>query len=485
MNRPDTPADRPDFLSLLADRLRDGGGPSFEVFSPADGRRVAAVPDATPADARRAADAAVQAYARWSRTGAHQRARLLQAWFGEIMAHREEIARVISAEMGKPVSEARGEVDYAAAYIELYAEEAKRIRGEAFSGPDARKRLYATPRPVGPVYAITPWNFPAAMITRKAAPALAAGCTAIVKPAPQSPLTALFLSWLWERAGGPAGTLQTLPTLDAAGVSQVMFDDPRIRKLTFTGSTEVGRSLYRQAAGTLKRVSLELGGHAPFLVFDDADLDDAVEQVMLSKFRNAGQTCVCTNRIYVQRAILPAFVAALARRVEALRMGDPADERTEVGPLVDARGLDKVAGQVRDALDKGATLVTGGRAAEGLFFRPTVLAGVAPGMRILEEETFGPVAPILAFDTEEEAVAQANDTPFGLAAYLYTRDLARAHRVSEALEYGIVGVNDGAPSTAWAPFGGVKDSGLGREGGHWGLEEYLDLKYVSVGLPAA
>ena len=371
---------------------------------------------------------------------------------------------------------------YAAAFVEWYAEEAKRVYGETVPSQFAHKRLLVRPQPVGPVYAVTPWNFPAAMVTRKAAPALAAGCTVVLKPAEQSPLTAIRLEELWREAGGPADVFQVLTTADPAAVSSVFFDDPAIRKLTFTGSTEVGVLLAAQAARTVKRVSLELGGHAPFLVFDDADLDSAVREVVGSKFRNTGQTCVCANRIYVQSGIYDEFARRLSDVVRGLRVGDPMDAATNIGPLVDKNGHDKVSGHVQDALAKGARALVGGDARGGLFYNPTVLVDVVPGMRILQEETFGPIAPLIRFTSDAEAVAQANGTPFGLAAYLWTRDLSRAFRVSEALDFGIVGVNDGMPSTPQAPFGGVKASGLGREGGKWGIEEYLDLKYISIAL---
>jgi succinate-semialdehyde dehydrogenase/glutarate-semialdehyde dehydrogenase len=384
--------------------------------------------------------------------------------------------------MGKPISESRGEVRYAAAFVEWYAVEAKRVYGETVPSQVAHKRLLVRPQPVGPVYAITPWNFPAAMVTRKAAPALAAGCTVVLKPAEQSPLTALRLEELWVSAGGPPDVFQVLTTADPAVVSAVFFDDPAIRKLTFTGSTEVGVLLAAQAAKTVKRVSLELGGHAPFLVFDDADLDAAVREVVASEFRNSGQTCVCANRIYVQAGIYDEFARRLAEVVGTMRVGDPLDEATTVGPLVDQQGHDKVQAHVHDAVAKGARALVGGQPRAGLFFDPTVLVDVAPGMRILREETFGPIAPLVRFTTDAEAVAEANGTPFGLAAYLWTRDLTRAFRVSEALDFGIIGVNDGVPSAPQAPFGGVKASGLGREGGKWGIEEFLDLKYVSIAL---
>lgn len=455
---------------------------TFPVTNPATQNVFAHVTDCDAEDAVLALRATESAFESWKETTATYRAGLLKAWHAEIMRNQDALAQALSSEMGKPFTEARGEIAYAAAYVELYAEEATRVYGETFPSQHANKRLLASRQPVGPVYAITPWNFPAAMITRKVAPALAAGCTVIVKPAEQSPITALILASLWLAVGGPEGTLQVVTAADPLPVSKVMFDSPSIRKLTFTGSTPVGRKLYEQSARTLKRVSLELGGHAPFLIFEDADIDRAVHEVMLCKFRNAGQTCVCTNRIYVQRSIADKFAARLSDAVRNLKVGDPSRTDTQIGPLVDGDALQKVQRHVGDATSKGAKILVGGNSPGGLYYTPTVLSNVQPGMLILEEETFGPVAPLLVFDDEEEAIAKANDTPYGLAAYLYTRDLSRAMRVSERLEYGIVGVNDGAPSTAQAPFGGVKDSGLGREGGKWGLEEFLTIKFVSFAL---
>lgn len=427
-------------------------------------------------------EASVAAFESWKQTTAFHRSQLLRKWFDRIVSRAEEIASAISQEMGKPIKEALGEVLYAAGFAEWYAEEAKRLYGETFSSQHENKRLYANRQPVGPVFAVTPWNFPAAMITRKVAPALAAGCTVIVKPAEQSPITAILLEKFWREVGGPEGTFQVITTNQAAAVSEVFLKERRIRKLTFTGSTEVGVLLYRQSAQTMKRMSLELGGHAPFIVFADADIQRAVDDIMACKFRNAGQTCVCTNRIYVHKSISLKLVDALAARVQELRVGDPSDSETQIGPLVDEQGLQKVSEHVADAVNRGASIVVGGRALGGLYYQPTVLRNVSRGMRILEEETFGPVAPIIEFETVDEVVAAANDTPYGLAAYLWTRDLDTAHRVSERLDYGIVGINDGAPSTPQAPFGGVKMSGLGREGGVWGIQEYLDTKYVSVAL---
>lgn len=454
----------------------------FEVQNPATETTFATVSNCGEAEARLALEATVSAFESWKKTTAASRSKLLKAWYAAIIENTEELALAISSEMGKPISEARGEVAYAAAYVELYAEEATRIYGETFPSQFSHKRLFANRQPVGPVYAVTPWNFPAAMITRKVAPALAAGCTAIVKPAEQSPITALLLADLWKQVGGPAGTFQVLTTDDPASVSKVMFESRLIRKLTFTGSTAVGRMLYQQSATTIKKVSLELGGHAPFIIFQDADIDKAIDEVMACKFRNAGQTCVCTNRIYVQRTIAEEFAVRLSERVQGLKVGDPSLNETQIGPLVDSAAIEKVEDHVQDAISKGARVLTGGKQREGLYFDPTVLADVNSTMKIAYEETFGPVAPIILFDTEEEVIQLANDTPYGLAAYLYTNNLSRALRISEILEYGIVGVNDGAPSTPQAPFGGIKDSGLGREGGKWGLEEFLDVRFVSIGL---
>lgn len=455
---------------------------TFAVINPATGKPVADVPDNGPSEARAAVARAVTAFAAWRRTTAYERSAVLRAWASRMLAHDLELARLMAQEMGKPVTEARGEVRYAVSFVEWYAEEAKRVYGETIPSQAAHKRILVQPQPVGPVYAITPWNFPAAMITRKAAPALAAGCSVVLKPAEQSPLTAVRLAELWVDAGGPPDVFQVLPTSDPVALSTVFFDDPAIRKLSFTGSTEVGVTLAAQSAKTMKRVSLELGGHAPFLIFADADVDRAVAEVAASKFRNAGQTCVCANRIYVHDHVHDAFVEKFTTLVSALRVGDPLDEATQVGPLVDAQGRDKVRAHVDDAVARGARAVVGGGVGEGLHFEPTVLTGVARGMRILEEETFGPVAPIIRFSEDTDAVRQANDTRFGLAAYLWTRDLSRAFHVAEALEYGIVGVNDGLPSAAQAPFGGVKMSGVGREGGKWGIEEYLDIKFISIAL---
>lgn len=455
---------------------------TYELSSPIDGSHLSHVADLGAGVAKAAADVAWEAFTTWRKTTPFERAELLVKWQKLMLDHTEELARTMSKEMGKPLRESRGEVVYAAGFIGWYAEEAKRIYGETFPSAAGHKRLLAIKQPVGPALAITPWNFPLAMVTRKAAPALAAGCTMILKPAEQTPLSALLLGDLWLEAGGPEGTLQVLPAANPVPLTEPLIADPRIRKLTFTGSTEVGRLLYRQSADTIKRISLELGGHAPFLVFEDADLEEAVTQVVASKFRNAGQTCVCTNRVYVHSKVVDEFTARYAAAVEKLVVGDPLDDATDIGPLVDEQAVAKVSRHVEDAVARGAEVLTGGERLDGLYYAPTVLKGVARDALIMREETFGPVAPISAFDTTEEAVSLANASPFGLAAYLYTNDLSRAVRVAEELEYGIVGVNDGVPSVPYAPFGGVKQSGIGREGGPWGIEEYLETKYVSVAL---
>ncbi|WP_291426699.1 NAD-dependent succinate-semialdehyde dehydrogenase [Deinococcus sp.] len=457
---------------------------SFEVFHPGNGQSIGSVADCAADDARKAIDAAELALKSWRKVNPNERGKILRKWNDLMFAHQEELARLMTLEMGKPITETRGEVAYAASFIEWCAEEAGRISGERISMRFNHKRGFTSLEPVGIVYAVTPWNFPAGMITRKVAPALAAGCVIIVKPAELSPMTALFLAELWLQAGGPADTFQVLPTNDAAGLTAPFMEDERVRKLTFTGSTAVGRLLYQQAAKTIKRVSLELGGHAPFLIFDDADPTKAAQEVIASKFRNTGQTCICTNRVYVQRGIAEEFTRILTEKTAALKVGDPLADDTNIGPVVEQTGLDKIKAQVDDALSRGATATVGGKVKEGLYFEPTILTNMAPDSLILKQETFGPVAPVVIFDTEEEALRLANDSEFGLAAYAYTNDLSRAWRVAEALQYGIVGINDGGPTAVapHVPFGGMKNSGVGREGGHWGLEEYLETKFIGMAL---
>ncbi|WP_353142313.1 NAD-dependent succinate-semialdehyde dehydrogenase [Paracoccus sp. (in: a-proteobacteria)] len=447
------------------------------VFNPADGSLVGQVPTMTPEEIPAVILASQAAQKGWAARPAQERSQILRRWFELMIANQEDLARIMTAEQGKPRAEARGEIAYAASFIEWFAEEAKRVYGDTIPAPRPDQRITVLRQPVGVTAAITPWNFPAAMITRKAAPALAAGCSMIVRPADLTPLSALALAELGQRAGLPAGVLQVV-TGSASGIGRVLTDSEVVRKLSFTGSTEVGRLLMAQCAPTIKKLSLELGGNAPFIVFDDADLDAAVEGAMLSKYRNAGQTCVCANRLLVQRGIHDAFVEKLAARVAALKVGDGMETGTEIGPMIEPKALDKVESHIADALSKGARLVTGGKRLGGLYFQPALLTGVTPAMAVAQEETFGPMAPVFVFDTEQEAIAMANDTIFGLAAYFFTRDHSRVIRVSEALEYGMVGHNTGLISNEVAPFGGVKQSGLGREGSKYGIEDYLELKYL-------
>ncbi|GAB1385929.1 NADP-dependent succinate-semialdehyde dehydrogenase [Melaminivora sp.] len=457
-------------------------GSRFAVTNPATGQVIAQVPRCGAAQAQRAIAAAEKAFADWSQTTAAERSRILRRWFELLLAHQDDLARIMTAEQGKPLAEARGEIVYAASYAEWYAEEAKRAYGEVIPSPWRDRNLLVTREPIGVCAAITPWNFPAAMITRKVAPALAAGCTIIVKPAEQTPLSALALALLAERAGVPAGVFSVI-TGDAPVIGAEFTASPVVRKLSFTGSTPVGQLLMRDSAATLKKLSLELGGNAPFIVFDDADLDAAVQGAIASKYRNAGQTCVCSNRILVQSGVYEAFAHKLAAAVAGLKVGNGLDEGVVQGPLIDQAALDKVQTLVADAVAQGARVLCGGasHALGGTWYQPTVLADVRPGMAVLREEIFGPVAPLVRFDSEAEAVRLANDTEFGLASYFYSRDHARVWRVSRQLQYGMVGVNTGLISTEVAPFGGVKFSGLGREGSHHGLDEYLALKYVALG----
>jgi succinate-semialdehyde dehydrogenase / glutarate-semialdehyde dehydrogenase len=458
------------------------GGASLPVRNPATGATLGTVPAFDGAATEKAVAAAHAAFPAWAAKTAKERSIVLRRWHDLILLNAADLAKLMTAEQGKPLAESKGEISYAASFVEWFAEEAKRVYGDVIPGHQADKRILVLRQPVGVVAAITPWNFPAAMITRKVAPALAAGCTVVCKPATQTPYSALALAELAARAGIPAGVLNVV-TGPAREIGGVLTGDTRVRKLSFTGSTEIGKLLMAQCAKTMKKLSLELGGNAPFIVFDDADLDAAVAGAIASKYRNTGQTCVCANRLLVQKGVYQAFTEKLVAAVRKLRVGDGLAGETEQGPLIDGAALKKVEEHIADATGKGAKVATGGRrhALGGTFFEPTVLTGVTPGMMVAREETFGPVAPLFMFTSEEEAIAMANDTEFGLAAYLYTRDLARSWRVSEALEYGIVGLNTGLISTEVAPFGGVKESGTGREGSKYGLLEYTEIKYVCVG----
>jgi succinate-semialdehyde dehydrogenase/glutarate-semialdehyde dehydrogenase len=459
----------------------DGGG-TIDVHNPATSKRLGTIPNMGAAETRRAIAAAAAALPAWAARTAKDRATVLRRWFDLMLANQEDLATLMTAEQGKPLAESKGEILYAASFIEWFAEEGKRLYGDVIPGHQADKRILVLRQPVGVVAAITPWNFPSAMITRKAGPALAAGCTMVCKPATQTPYSALALAELAARAGLPAGALNIV-TGSAAAIGGEMTSNPKVRKLTFTGSTEIGKKLMAQCAGSIKKISLELGGNAPFIVFDDADLDAAVQGAIASKYRNTGQTCVCANRLLVQSGVYDTFARKLGEAVGKLRVGDGLAGVTEQGPLIDAKAVAKIEEHIADAVGKGARVALGGKrhALGGTFFEPTILTDVTPKMLVAREETFGPVAPLFKFDTEQEAIAMANDTEFGLAAYLYTRDLARSWRVSEAIEYGIVGLNTGIISTEVAPFGGVKESGIGREGSKYGILDYTELKYVCVG----
>lgn len=454
----------------------------MSVSNPATGETVGTVPLLGREETSQAILAANAAWPDWREKTARERAALLRRWHDLILENREDLARIMTAEQGKPLAEARGEIAYAALFIEWFAEEGKRVYGEVIPAPAASQRIVTTRMPVGVCAAITPWNFPAAMITRKAGPALAAGCTIVVKPASKTPFSALTLAVLADRAGIPAGVFNVV-TGEAETIGGELTRNPLVRKLSFTGSTDTGKQLMRQCADTVKRLSLELGGHAPFLVFSDADLDAAIEGAMASKYRNSGQTCICANRFLVEAGIEEEFARRLAEKAKVLKVGDGFSDGAQQGPLIDSRAVEKVEAQIRDALSKGARLLTGGRrhALGGTFFEPTVLVNVTPDMRIAQEETFGPVAPVFRFSSEAEAVRLANDTPYGLAAYLYARDMGRIWRVTDALEYGMVGVNTGLISNEVAPFGGMKESGCGREGSRHGIEEYLEIKYLCMG----
>lgn len=455
----------------------------FDVHDPATGRVIASVADCGEAETQAAIHAAAAALAAWSALPADQRGARLRHWRDLMVEQADGLARVLSLENGKPLAEARGEILYGASYLDWFAEEARRVYGEIIPAPSESKRILVTRKPVGVCAAITPWNFPNAMLMRKAAAALAAGCTLVAKPAAETPLSALLAARLSVEAGIPAGVFNVVTGTDAAAIGGVLTTSATVRKLSFTGSTAVGRKLIAQCAPTVKRLSMELGGNAPFIVFDDADLDAAIEGLMASKFRNAGQTCVCANRVFVHNAIRPAFAERLAERVRALKVGRGDEAGVEIGPLISEAALAKTERLVADVLAKGGRLVTGGakHAAGELFYAPTVVDGVTPDMSVMQEEIFGPVAPLIGFDDEADVIAMANDTEYGLAAYLYTRDLGRAWRVGDALDYGMVGVNEGILSSAAAPFGGVKQSGFGREGSRHGLDDYLDMKYTLMG----
>jgi len=458
-------------------------GATFAVTNPATGADLARVPDMRVDETRRAIEAANAAWPAWRAMTAKQRAGILREWFNLIMAHQEDLAVLMTAEQGKPLAEAKGEIAYGASFIEWFAEEGKRIYGDVIPAHGPDKRIVVIKQPIGVVAAITPWNFPSAMITRKCAPALAAGCPVVIKPAALTPLSALALADLAERAGMPPGVLNVITTAKSSAVGGEMTANPLVRKLSFTGSTEIGKTLMEQCAGTVKKVSLELGGNAPFIVFDDADLDAAVAGAMASKYRNTGQTCVCANRLLVQDGVYDAFAEKLAAAVKDLTVGDGLEGETQQGPLIDTAALEKVKDLVGDAVDKGAKVALGGKphALGGTFFEPTILTGVTEGMRVFSEEIFGPVAPLYRFSTEAEAIEMANNTEYGLAAYFYARDMGRIWRVSEGLEYGIVGINEGIISTEVAPFGGVKESGLGREGSKYGMDDFLEIKYLCMG----
>jgi len=457
-------------------------GRTIAVTNPATGETLGTVPRLGATETRRAVEAAHAAMPAWRARTAKERAAILRRWFELVMANQEDLATLMTAEQGKPRTESRGEIAYAASFIEWFAEEGKRVYGDTIPGYTADRRILVLKEPVGVVAAITPWNFPAAMITRKIGPALAAGCTVVVKPASSTPFSALALAELGERAGLPAGALNVV-TGDSGPIGKELTTNPRVRKVSFTGSTEVGKTLMAQCAGTVKKVSLELGGNAPFIVFDDADLDAAVAGAVASKYRNSGQTCVCTNRFLVQSGVYDAFARKLAQAVDQLKVGNGLMAETQQGPLIDENAVKKVEEHIADAVGKGARVLTGGHrhALGGTFFQPTVLVEATPAMAVAREETFGPVAPLFRFEAEAEAIRMANDTEFGLAAYFFTRDLTRAWRVSEGLEYGMVGLNTGLISTEVAPFGGVKESGMGREGSKYGIEDYLSVKYVCIG----
>jgi succinate-semialdehyde dehydrogenase/glutarate-semialdehyde dehydrogenase len=474
---------------LKSDAYVDGAwlsadkGTRFAVTNPATGQTIAEVADLAESETVRAIEAAARAFPAWRKKTAKERANILRKWFDLIMANQEDLAQLMTAEQGKPLAETRGEVAYGASFIEWFAEEGKRIYGDVIPTTQAGRRILVFKEPIGVVAAVTPWNFPNAMITRKCAPALAAGCTFVIKPAEDTPLSALALAVLAERAGIPAGVFNVVTTNQPAKVGGELTQNPLVRKFSFTGSTEIGKLLMRQCASTVKKVSLELGGNAPFIVFDDADLDAAADGAMLSKYRNMGQTCVCANRFLVQDNIYDAFAEKLAARIAKLKVGDGTADGVTQGPLINMDGVEKVERLLKDATSKGAKIVTGGKrhALGGTFFEPTLLRDVTTKMALAREEIFGPVATLFRFNTEEDAIRMANDTEFGLAAYYYSKDMGRIMRVAEALEYGILGINEGIISTEVAPFGGMKESGIGREGSKYGIEDYLEIKYLALG----
>ncbi|NGM50625.1 NAD-dependent succinate-semialdehyde dehydrogenase [Caulobacter sp. 602-2] len=469
--------------AALIDGLWIEGEATFAVTNPADGETIAEVADLGAAETRIAIEAAHRAFPGWAARTAKERGAILRKWSDLMLAHADDLARLMTAEQGKPLAESKGEVAYGASFIDWFAEEAKRGYGHTIPTPDPKKRLASIKQPIGVCAAIAPWNFPIAMITRKVGPALAAGCTVVVKPAAETPLCALAIARLAVEAGVPAGVLNIVTGTDSSAIGKALCEDGRVRKLSFTGSTPVGKILYGQCAGTMKKLSLELGGNAPFIVFDDADLEAAVDGAIASKYRNTGQTCVCANRLIVQAGIHDAFAARLSEKVAAMKVGPGAGEGVVIGPLINDKALIKVENLVQEAVAAGARVEVGGERHEmgGLFYQPTVLTGATPDMRLFNEEIFGPVAPIVKFHTEDEAISLANATPFGLAAYFYSRDVGRCWRVAEAIEAGMVGINEGLISTEVAPFGGVKESGLGREGSSEGLDEYFETKYLCFG----
>jgi succinate-semialdehyde dehydrogenase/glutarate-semialdehyde dehydrogenase len=456
-------------------------GATFPVTNPATGDTICRVADLSLQEVSAAIDAAESAFAAWSMLTAKERALLLKKWYELIILNREELANIMTQECGKPLQESRGEVDYGAAYVEWFAEEARRVYGDVIPAHTSDRRLLTLKQPVGVVAAITPWNFPLAMITRKVAPAIAAGCTIVLKPAKETPLTALALAALAEQSGIPPGVLNIVTSFNSTVIGQEFCTNEKVRKLSFTGSTGIGKILMEQCASNIKKLSLELGGNAPFIVFDDADLDLSIKGALVSKYRNSGQTCVCTNRFLIQEGIYDQFVQKLTEATRKLKVGNGTDPDVNIGPLINRKGFNKVVELVTDAVQNGGSILTGGKALTGLFFEPTVISGASAKMMCAEEEIFGPVAVIYKFKTEEEAIQIANDTVFGLASYFYSNDISRCWRVAEKLEYGMVGINEGLISTEVAPFGGIKQSGLGREGSRYGIDEYIELKYLCFG----